>query len=72
VWYVLGSFDPVTKGHLNIINRAAGLYDEVVVAVFVNPAKHSLFTVDERAEMLGEVTMGCGNVRIERFHGRLV
>ena len=67
-----GSFDPVTNGHLDIIGRAAGLYDEVIVAVLINMTKHSLFTVDERVEMLGEVTRGYGNVRIDRFHGLLV
>ena len=67
-----GSFDPVTNGHLDIISRAAGLYDEVVVAVLVNIKKKSLFTVDERVEMLREVTKGYGNVRVERFHGLLV
>jgi pantetheine-phosphate adenylyltransferase len=67
-----GSFDPVTNGHLDIISRAAGLYDEVVVAVLINPAKHGLFTIDERVEMLGEVTARYGNVRVERFHGLLV
>ena len=67
-----GSFDPVTNGHLDIVSRAAGLYDEVWVAVLVNITKHSLFTVDERVEMLREVTKSYGNVRIERFHGLLV
>ena len=67
-----GSFDPVTNGHLDIIGRAAGLYDEVVVAVLINMTKKSLFTVDERVEMLGEVTSAYGNVRIDRFHGLLV
>src|SRR5215467_2481029 len=67
-----GSFDPVTNGHLDIIGRAAGLYDEVVVAVLINITKHSLFTVDERVDMLRQVTKGYGNVRIERFHGLLV
>jgi pantetheine-phosphate adenylyltransferase len=67
-----GSFDPVTNGHLDIISRASGLYDEVVVAVLVNITKHSLFTVDERVEILREVTKGYGNVRIDRFHGLLV
>ena len=55
-----GSFDPVTNGHLDIIGRASGLYDEVVVAVLINVTKHSLFTVDERVEMLGEVTARYG------------
>ena len=67
-----GSFDPVTNGHLDIIGRAAGLYDEVVVAVLINITKQSLFTVDERVELLSEVTKGYGNVRIDRFHGLLV
>ena len=67
-----GSFDPVTNGHLDIISRASRLYDEVVVAVLVNFTKTSLFTVDERVEMLREVTKGYGNVRAERFGGLLV
>ena len=67
-----GSFDPATNGHLDIISRAAGLYDEVVVAVLINITKQTLFTVDERVEMLREVTKGYGNVRVERFHGLLV
>jgi pantetheine-phosphate adenylyltransferase len=67
-----GSFDPVTNGHLDIVGRAAGLYDEVVVAVLVNITKQSLFTVDERLEMLGEVTRPYGNVRVDRFQGLLV
>ena len=67
-----GSFDPVTNGHLDIIGRASGLYDEVIVAVLINVTKHSLFTVDERVEMLGEVTGHYGNVKIDRFHGLLV
>jgi pantetheine-phosphate adenylyltransferase len=67
-----GSFDPVTNGHLDIITRAAGLYDEVIVAVLINITKRSLFTVDERVDMLREVTKSYGNVRIERFHGLLV
>jgi pantetheine-phosphate adenylyltransferase len=67
-----GSFDPVTNGHLDIIGRAAGLYDEVIVAVGINVSKNRLFTDDERVEMLREVTSRYANVRIERFHGLLV
>ncbi|HLJ98319.1 MAG TPA: pantetheine-phosphate adenylyltransferase [Streptosporangiaceae bacterium] len=67
-----GSFDPVTNGHLDIVGRAASLYDEVFVAVLINPSKHGLFTVDERVEMLREVTAKYGNVRIDRFAGLLV
>jgi pantetheine-phosphate adenylyltransferase len=67
-----GSFDPVTNGHLDIIGRAAGLHDEVFVAVLINITKKSLFSVDERVELLSEVTSRYGNVRVERFHGLLV
>ncbi|GGM93987.1 phosphopantetheine adenylyltransferase [Thermopolyspora flexuosa] len=67
-----GSFDPVTNGHLDIIGRASRLYDEVVVAVLINVEKQSLFTVDERIEMLEAVTREYGNVRVDKFHGLLV
>jgi len=67
-----GSFDPVTNGHLDIISRASRLYDEVVVAVLINITKKSLFTVEERIEMLREVTTRYGNVRVDSFHGLLV
>jgi pantetheine-phosphate adenylyltransferase len=67
-----GSFDPVTNGHLDIIGRAAQLYDEVVVAILINKTKSSLFTVDERLAMLSEVTAAYGNVRVDTFHGLLV
>jgi pantetheine-phosphate adenylyltransferase len=67
-----GSFDPVTNGHLDVISRAAGLHDEVVVAVLINITKKSLFTTDERVDMLREVTKEYPNVRVERFHGLLV
>jgi pantetheine-phosphate adenylyltransferase len=62
----------VTNGHLDIIGRAAGLHDEVFVAVLINITKKSLFSVDERIELLSEVTSHYGNVRVERFHGLLV
>jgi pantetheine-phosphate adenylyltransferase len=67
-----GSFDPVTNGHLDIITRAARLYDEVVVAVLGNPSKTPLFSVDERVEMLREVTKETDNVRIAKFGGLIV
>jgi len=67
-----GSFDPVTNGHLDIIGRCASLYDEVVVAVFVNQSKSSLFTVDERHEMLTDVTAKWPNVTIDTFEGLVV
>jgi pantetheine-phosphate adenylyltransferase len=67
-----GSFDPVTNGHLDIIGRAARLYDEVIVAVLHNLSKSALFTVDERVDMLREVTKEIGNVRVEPFNGLTV
>jgi pantetheine-phosphate adenylyltransferase len=67
-----GSFDPVTNGHLDIIGRAARLYDEIVVAVLINQSKAGLFTVDERLEMLRSVTSHIPNVRVESFQGLLV
>jgi 16S rRNA (guanine966-N2)-methyltransferase len=67
-----GSFDPVTNGHLDIVTRAAKLYDEVVVAVLLNPNKSPLFTVDERVEMLREVTKELGNVQVAKFDGLIV
>jgi pantetheine-phosphate adenylyltransferase len=67
-----GSFDPVTNGHLDVISRAAALYDEVVVAVLINVTKKTLFTVDERVGMLREATKAYGNVQVARFHGLLV
>jgi pantetheine-phosphate adenylyltransferase len=67
-----GSFDPVTNGHLDVISRAAALHEEVVVAVLINITKKSLFSTDERVDMLREITRDLGNVRVERFHGLLV
>jgi pantetheine-phosphate adenylyltransferase len=62
----------VTNGHLDIIGRASRLYDEIVVAVLLNPSKSGLFSIDERIEMLREVTGSYGNVRVESFEGLLV
>ena len=67
-----GSFDPPTRGHLDVVARAAALFDEVVVAVLVNKSKKSLFTVDERMAMLTEITAPYPNVRVDSFHGLLV
>ena len=67
-----GSFDPVTNGHIDIISRASALFDEVTVAVLINKSKKSLFTVEERIDMLAEVCAGFGNVKIDAFHGLLV
>lgn len=67
-----GSFDPVTNGHLDIVERAARLFDEVVVAVLVNQSKKSLFDLDERLDMLGQATSHLPNVRVDSFQGLLV
>ena len=66
-----GSFDPVTNGHLDIVERAASLFDEVVVAVGFNQSKHRLFTADERLAMLGRAVGHLPNVSVEGFTGLL-
>ncbi len=67
-----GSFDPVTNGHLDIITRASELFDEVIVAVLVNPNKQGLFDIPERIEILEQVTQDCPNVVVGDFRGLLV
>jgi pantetheine-phosphate adenylyltransferase len=69
-----GSYDPVTTGHLDVIERAAALHDEVVVVVLHNPAKGGLFTVDERIGFVerGLAQRGVQNVRVEAFAQRLL
>ena len=67
-----GSFDPVTNGHVDVFARAAALADHVVVAVLVNPNKAGLFSVEERIELLTEVTRPFPNVSVDSFHGLLV
>lgn len=67
-----GSFDPVTKGHLDIIERSAKMVDKLFVAVLNNNTKSPLFSVDERVNMLCEVTKDIPNVQIDAFSGLLV
>lgn len=67
-----GSFDPVTVGHLDIIKRAAKLFDNVIVAVLVNMEKKPWFTIDERMSLLKKATEGIPNVEIAGFDGLLV
>jgi pantetheine-phosphate adenylyltransferase len=68
-----GSFDPVTNGHLDVLARASGLFDEVVVPVMVNKAKRGgLFDLDDRMRMLEEVTADLPNVVVTSFEGLLV
>ena len=68
-----GTFDPLTNGHLDIISRSCNLFDEVIVALLVNPGKNPMFTVPERVEILNEVlTPQFPNVSVETFEGLLV
>lgn len=67
-----GSFDPVTVGHLDIIKRAAKLFDNVIVAVLVNMEKKPWFTIDERMSLLKKATEGIPNIEIAGFDGLLV
>ncbi|CAB4730230.1 unannotated protein [freshwater metagenome] len=67
-----GSFDPITFGHLDIIKRASSLFDEVIIAVMVNQTKKTLFTVEERIEMVREVTSKYPNVKVDSWSGLLV
>lgn len=67
-----GSFDPPTLGHLDLIERAAAFFDTLIVAVAKNTEKNSLFSVDERIEMLEEITAEMDNVRIDYFKGLTV
>lgn len=67
-----GSFDPVTNGHLDVIRRAARIFDEVIVAVLLNSSKKPLFDVDERIEMIEAVVKEIPNVRVDTFTGLLV
>ena len=67
-----GTFDPPTNGHLDLIQRGAKIFDELVVAILRNSEKVPLFSVDERLEMLRDCTRGWENVRVESFEGLLV
>ena len=69
---VPGSFDPITYGHIDIIKRSAQLFDEVIVAILVNPDKKYLFTLEEREEMINESIKDFNNVRVDSFSGLLV
>lgn len=67
-----GSFDPVTNGHMDLIERSAAVFDEVVVAILRNADKTPLFTVEERTDMLERVVRDLNNVTVASFHGLLV
>ena len=67
-----GSFDPITNGHLDVIQRAAGLFDRLIVAVAQDNAKSSLFTVGERVSLIQQVTGKAANIEVMPFAGLLV
>ena len=67
-----GSFDPITNGHLDLIQRGSALFDKLIVAILRNYEKRPLFSVEERAEMLNEVIRGLSNVEVGSFDGLLV
>jgi len=67
-----GSFDPITHGHLDLIERGSRLFDHLVIAILTNIEKQPLFTVEERVEMLREATKGMANVSVDTFSGLLV
>ena len=67
-----GSFDPITNGHLDIIKRASAHFDEVVVAVFINSTKQSMFSVEERIDMIKETTKNLPNIKVDSWSGLTV
>jgi pantetheine-phosphate adenylyltransferase len=67
-----GTFDPPTNGHVDLIQRGAKLFEHLTVGILKNPIKNSLFTVEERLEMLKEATSGLGNVSVATFDGLMV
>lgn len=67
-----GSFDPVTKGHLDILHRAAKLFDKIIVVVVINPEKKVSFTAEERMDLIRRVTQGIPNIEVDMFSGLLM
>ena len=66
-----GSFDPITRGHLDIVRLASVLFEEVVVLVVINPDKHCAFTIDERCDMIRQATACIPGVRVDSYYGLL-
>lgn len=64
-----GSFDPITKGHLDILNRAAGIFDKVIIAVAKNSEKHGFLSVEERVKLIKESVKHINNVEVDAFEG---
>lgn len=67
-----GSFDPITKGHFDIIKRASGLFDSVIIAVVDNPDKHNMFSMEQRFKFVKESCRDIDNVSVEAFDGLLI
>ena len=67
-----GTFDPPTNGHLDLIQRGAKIFDHLTVAILINPVKNPLFTLEERVEMLKEVTGDIANISVATFNGLMV
>ncbi len=67
-----GTFDPLTNGHLSIINRALKIFDKVTIAILINPNKTPLFTLEERIDMLNEIFRNQENVEVDSFNGLLI
>ncbi|CAM2954533.1 pantetheine-phosphate adenylyltransferase [Hathewaya histolytica] len=67
-----GSFDPITNGHLDIIDRASRVFDQLIVGVLINPDKKGLFSIEERVELINKVIKSYNNVKVESFEGLLV
>ncbi|MBN1847288.1 MAG: pantetheine-phosphate adenylyltransferase [Deltaproteobacteria bacterium] len=67
-----GTFDPITNGHISILNRALKIFDKLIIAILNNPNKSPLFTLEERIAMIKEVLKDKGNIEIDYFNGLLV
>ena len=67
-----GTFDPITNGHLSILNRALQIFDKLIIAILINPQKVALFSMEERIEMIREVLKDQPNVEVDSFNGLLV
>ncbi|MDD3223987.1 MAG: pantetheine-phosphate adenylyltransferase [Clostridium sp.] len=67
-----GSFDPITNGHLDVIKRAAAVFDEIIVLVLVNPNKKGMFKIDERVELIKKAAQSINNVKVKSYNGLLI
>jgi len=67
-----GSFDPITNGHIDIVKMGLSIFDKIIVSILKNPGKKTLFTVEERIEMIRESLKDCPNVEVDSFKGLLV